>query len=212
MAGHPTPLAGLCELLPAIQTLGARWLFAGSLFGASETFASPRRTSARRSHFRRQLRPSKKNSETVSRGKKGYGSQFGILVDGKGRPLSVALGNGSQNERGLVAPALLNLPSRLRRRLHVVLADGGFYSQPLAQRLWQRFQIRWVTPDYRNAVKRHQDRRRQRRLCRRWRVERSIAWLKSYNRIAKRRERIAANYFGFLQLACVLRLLPAFSK
>lgn len=44
----------------------------------------------------------------------------------------------------------------------------------------------------------------------RWPVERTIAWLKSFRRIATRRDRKPANYLGFLQLAMIVILLRAF--
>lgn len=207
---YPAPFPGDEQLLPKIPTVELRRVLGNGVGGVAESAAQTRRFESWRSYFRRQFYPSKKNSELVSRGKKGYGSQWVLIVDAKGLPLSIALGDGSQNEKRLVSPAFDRVPRPLRKHLNVALADGGFYSRPLSDKLRATFGIHCVTPEYSNAVKRFQDRRRQRRLTRRWAIERTIAWLKTHPRIAKRRERLAANYLGFLQLACLLVLLRGF--
>ena len=94
--------------------------------------------------------------------------------------------------------------------MRVVLADGGFYSKPLTEHLRGKYKIELVAPPYKNVKKRFQDGRRLRRLKRRWPVERTIAWLKTHSRLAKRRDRLQASYAGFLQLACCLILMGRF--
>ena len=44
----------------------------------------------------------------------------------------------------------------------------------------------------------------------RWPVERTFAWLRAFRRIATRRDRKAATYLGFLQLAMIIILARAF--
>jgi transposase len=44
----------------------------------------------------------------------------------------------------------------------------------------------------------------------RWPVERTLAWLKAFRRIATRRDRKASNYLAFLQLGMIMILLRAF--
>jgi transposase len=44
----------------------------------------------------------------------------------------------------------------------------------------------------------------------RWAVERTNAWLKSYRRIATRRDRKAANYLAFLELGMIVILVRSF--
>jgi transposase len=46
-----------------------------------------------------------------------------------------------------------------------------------------------------------------RRYRRRWKVERLFAWLQQCRRLVTRYERRAANFFGFVQLACIMILL-----
>ena len=52
-----------------------------------------------------------------------------------------------------------------------------------------------------------QDRRPLRRYKRRWKVERLFAWLQNSRRLVTRYERRAANFTGFLHLACAMILL-----
>jgi transposase len=52
-----------------------------------------------------------------------------------------------------------------------------------------------------------QDGRALRRYRRRWKVERLFAWLFNFRRLVTRYERHAANFEGFLHLACTLILL-----
>ncbi len=46
------------------------------------------------------------------------------------------------------------------------------------------------------------DGRRERRLKRRWKVERTYAWLHSYRRVVTRYEKSLRRYEGFVSLAC----------
>lgn len=152
----------------------------------------------------------KKNGQGVFNGRKGYGCQWGLLVDPSGKPLGAVVGNGSQNERTLVSPCLELIPKRLRNKIEVILADGGFYSKPLTTHLRNEYKIELVAPPYKNVKKRFQDGRRLRRLKRRWPVERTIAWLKTHSRLAKRRDLLQTSYLGFLHLACCLILMGRF--
>src|SRR5690348_1603949 len=49
-----------------------------------------------------------------------------------------------------------------------------------------------------------QDGRPLRRFKRRWKVERLFAWLYNSRRLVVRYEYHAQNYFGFIQLACIM--------
>jgi transposase len=55
-----------------------------------------------------------------------------------------------------------------------------------------------------------QDGRKLRRYRRRWRVERLIAWLQNFRRVATRFEYLAENYLGFVHLGCIVILLRCF--
>lgn len=62
-----------------------------------------------------------------------------------------------------------------------------------------------------NRKHKTQDGRPLRRYKRRWKVERTIAWLQSFRRVRTRDERKAQNFLGFVHLACILILLRRIS-
>ena len=57
-----------------------------------------------------------------------------------------------------------------------------------------------------------QDGRPLRRYRRRWKVERTIAWLQSFRRVRTRDEVKAQNFLGMVQLACIIILLRLISE
>lgn len=83
-----------------------------------------------------------------------------------------------------------------------VLADRAYDSDPLRERL-DLDGFRLLARHRKNRTKPPvNDGRRLRRLRRRWVVERSFAWLKSFRRVSTRYERVCHLYDGFVALAC----------
>jgi hypothetical protein len=68
-------------------------------------------------------------------------------------------------------------------------------------------QIEMIAPSRKNRKRKTQDGRPLRRAKRRWKAERTFAWLQTYRRLVVRYERHSVNVLGFVQLACVLILL-----
>lgn len=66
--------------------------------------------------------------------------------------------------------------------------------------------VQMIAPDRRHRKRRTQDGRRVRRFKRRWKVERTSAWLPSFRRVRVRDEREAEHFLAFVQLACILIL------
>ncbi len=95
------------------------------------------------------------------------------------------------------------LPPRL-------IGDRAWDSTKWQTALWQERGIELIAPRKRTTKHRKQDGRSLRRCKRRWKVERLFAWLKRFRRIDTRYERKAANYLGFLHLACAVILLRHF--
>ncbi|WP_019011138.1 IS5 family transposase, partial [Deinococcus aquatilis] len=71
--------------------------------------------------------------------------------------------------------------------------------------------IEMIAPNRKNRKHKTQDGRPLRRYRRRWKVERTIAWLQSFRRVRTRDEHKAQNFLGFVQLACILILLRRIS-
>ena len=83
-----------------------------------------------------------------------------------------------------------------------MIADKGYDSDRLRQRLHQRG-IDLIVP-YRsnNQERRYEDRRKLRRYKRRWIVERTNAWLGQFRRLLVRHEPLLSTYYAFFYLAC----------
>lgn len=90
------------------------------------------------------------------------------------------------------------------RKPRRLICDRAYDSDPLRARLAARG-IEQVTPHRRNRTKpRRQDGRKLRRYKRRWKIERTIAWLGAFRRLLVRWERSDKLFLTFVHLACVL--------
>jgi transposase len=135
----------------------------------------------------------------------------------------VLLSAGNENEQRYLLP-LLDTLLEAGIRPRELWADRGYASRAHELALSQR-QIRSCIsqprprgqpipaeqPSY--EVWRGKQRRRKTRdpqARHRWPVERTLAWLKAFRRIATRRDRKASNYLAFLQLGMIVILLRAF--
>jgi transposase len=130
-----------------------------------------------------------------------------VLADGEGVPLGVRLESASPAEVTLAEKTLaeVRVPRPRggpRQKPERVIADRGFDSDPLRERLHQRG-IELIAP-YRsnNKERRHEDKRKLRRYKRRWIVERTHAWLGQFRRLLVRHEHLLSTYYAFFYLAC----------
>jgi transposase len=85
-----------------------------------------------------------------------------------------------------------------------VIADRGYDSAPLRSRLKRRG-TELIAP-YRsnNRHRRFEDKRKLRRYRKRWKIERTNAWLQNFRRIQVRYDRILTVFQGFFHCACLL--------
>ena len=133
-----------------------------------------------------------------------------LLVDGQGTPLSAEVHSASPSEVKLIESLLDHsvIPYRDPERL---LYDKIADSDALRYRLFWYRGIELVTPHIKNRKKKPtQDGRALRRYRKRWKVERTISWLKSFRRLVVRYEYYAHLYHGFVQLACLFTILKRF--
>lgn len=144
---------------------------------------------------------------------RGKGTKCVLVVDGKGLPLGVQLASAKPSEHKLAESTLAQVrvprPGRGRPRMKPlrVVADRGYDSDPMRQRLKKRG-IDLIVPYRRNSVlRRYDDGRKLRRYRRRWKVERAIAWLQNFRRVQVRYDRIFTVYQGFVHLACLMIVL-----
>lgn len=133
-----------------------------------------------------------------------------LLVDGNGVPLAVGLFSANDAEVLLIEPLLdaIVLDHRKPERL---IDDKAADSDPLRERLWEERVIELVCSHRRGRKKPPtQDGRKLRRAKRRWRVERTIAWLQTCRRLVTRYDYHPHLFHGFLQLACLFTILKTF--
>ena len=156
-----------------------------------------------------QLRRSQKGGDAVGKTKRGKGTKWMVLVDGQGLPLGVRLESASPAEVTLAEATLkeVRVPrpkGRPRQKPKRIIADAGYDSDPLRERLKKRA-IELIAP-YRknNKRKRYYDGRKMRRYKRRWIVERTNAWLGQFRRLLVRHEHLLSTYYAFFYLACFI--------
>ena len=156
---------------------------------------------------RRELCPREKGGSAVGKTKRGKGTKWMVLVDGEGLPLGVRLESASPSEVKLAEATLAEVrvpqaKGRPRQKPERVIADRGYDSDPLRQRLRRRG-IELIVP-YRenNHQRRYEDGRKLRRYKRRWIVERTNAWLGQFRRLLVRHEHLLCTYRAFFYLAC----------
>lgn len=136
-----------------------------------------------------------------------------MKVEGSGLPVGVATDGASVPETVLAGVALGGIPAAILPPPGVpVVADRAYDSDPLREQLADDGYT-LVAPHRRNLVKPPTaDGRRLRRYKRRWKVERSFAWLHSYRRAMTRYERRVDLYDGFVHMACAFMCLNRLVK
>ena len=132
-----------------------------------------------------------------------------VLADGQGLQLGVRLESAYPAEVKLAEATLAEVrvprpKGRPRQKPKRIIADRGYDSDPLRERLGRRG-IELIVP-YRksNKRRRYEDGRKLRRYKRRWIVERTNAWLGQFRRLLVRHEHMLATYRAFFYIACFL--------
>lgn len=133
-----------------------------------------------------------------------------VVVDGQGVPLGNLLDAASPAEVTLVEATLETIAvprqgrGRPRQRPVRLIYDKACDSDPLRQRLAKRG-IDLICPHRKNRTKPPlQDGRKLRRYKRRWKVERTFAWLGNFRRLVVRWEHHITMYSAFFHVACLL--------
>jgi transposase len=134
-----------------------------------------------------------------------------VVVDGEGVPLACHLASASPAEVKLLEPTLDNIDVRPATEADPepqperLVCDKGYDSDPLRERLEAERGIELVCP-HRAGRKRPatQDGRKLRRYQRRWKVERTFAWLGNFRRLVVRYERSLTMYRAFFHVACLV--------
>src|SRR6202171_1193488 len=214
------PLAGLAggisasfDLL-AVAGLGGAGHLAESLARVSERMERTPAVEVERIVPGRELCSREKRGCGVGKTKRGKGTKWMVVVDGRGLPLGEYLPSASPAEVRLAETTLAAIrvgrrhhPGRPRQKPVRVITDKAYDSDPLRKRLRQRG-IELICPHKRNRVRpATQDGRALRRYKRRWIVERTNAWLGNFRRLVVRYDRSLTIYRAFFHIACFMIVL-----
>jgi hypothetical protein len=120
----------------------------------------------------------------------------------RGLPLSLIVNSARPGEILLAEKTIRAIP--LHKAPQRLIGDKAYYSKPHRELFRRCFGLELIASPKKHYKNSPQDRRLLRRMSRRWKVERLVAWLKTNWRLRYRRERYQENYQGFLTLACVL--------
>ena len=137
--------------------------------------------------------------------KRGKGTKLMAMADRHGLPIAVFQESATPHEVTMVRPTL---EARFTSDKPVkLIGDKAYDSDPLDEDLRGQG-IEMIAPNRGNRIKGgKQDGRPLRRYKRRWKIERLFSWFGNFRHLVNRWEYHAANFFGFVQLACVLILM-----
>jgi len=154
-----------------------------------------------------QLRPGQKGGDAVGYGRKGKGRQRHLIAAGTGRPLAFPLTGAQVHEKRVALQTVDRVrvkrkQGRPKQRPKQLAADVGYDSRPL------RRERRGITPSSPERKRKQRRRRRPGRPAKvhplsrqRGKVERVLAWLNNWRRLATRYERRVSIYRAFLTIA-----------
>ena len=132
-----------------------------------------------------------------------------VVTDAGGLPLGMTVAAANVCEQQLLVPALIDVPVAIPPGTPVI-ADKGHDSDPLRDDL-EADGLVPIIPHRKNRVRASRnDGRRLRRYCRRWKIERTNAWLHCYRALAVRWSHYLFIYIGLVYLAFIHMALQRF--
>jgi transposase len=214
LAGSAGEIPASFDLLAATARLGGAGRLVEHLARVSERVEPAPAIEMERIVSGRQFCSGEKRGCGVGKTKRGKGTKWMVVVDGRGLPLGNYLHSASPAEVRLAETTLATI--RVGRRHHAgrprqkplrVIADKAYDSDPLRKRLRCRG-IALICPHKSNRVRpATQDGRALRRYQRRWIVERTNAWLGNFRRLVVRYDRSLTIYGAFFHIACFMIVL-----
>jgi len=129
-----------------------------------------------------------------------------VVVDGQGLPVGKQLVSASPHESRFIETTIQDsfAPTKVTRVIYDKAADGNALRARMAA-----LGIDLIAPELRSRKTHVQDKRKLRRYRRRWKMERTFAWLGNYRRLIVRYENKLHVYSAFFHLACIMIVLRA---
>jgi transposase len=196
--------------------MGRGWHVARDVAGLPRRARRARSAAVGEHVHRRLIRVGKKGGADIGRTPRGKGSKWMVVVDGQGIPLGIHVASARPAEVTLVDATLntIRVPrpqgGRPRQTPDRLIADRGYDSDPLRERLHRRGILAIIPYRNWNLRRRYDDGRHLRRYRHRWIIERTFAWLSSFRRLLVRHERFTSMYCSFLYFAAALIALRRF--
>jgi len=214
LAGPAREIPPSFDLLAAAARLGGAGRLAKNLAHFFKRVERAPAIAVERVLSGRQFCSGKKRGAGVGKTKRGKGTKWMVVVDGRGVPLGNYLHSASPAEVRLAETTLAAIrvgrahhAGRPRQKPLRVIADKAYDSDPLRNRLRLRG-IELICPHKKNRVRAAtQDGRALRRYQRRWIVERTNAWLGNFRRLVVRYDRSLKIYGAFFHIACFMIVL-----
>jgi transposase len=160
----------------------------------------------------RVFRTREKGGDGVGKTKRGKGSKWMVVVDGKGIPMGVRIVSATPAEVTLAEETMstIRVPrkgrGRPKQKPKRVIADKAYDSYELRERLFDRG-IELIVPARKGRMHKFYDGRKLRRYERRWIVERTFSWFNAFRHLIVRHDRYLIMYTAFFHLACVILAL-----
>ena len=210
MAGPARGISGRIDLLAPVAELGRAGCMAEGMAktvvdaGPAPVAGLGRGLPGRYLHHRQ------KRGSAVGKTCRGKGTKCMVVVDGNGIPIGAQLASAQLAECRLaestIAQVKVPRKGRGRPRSHPnrVIADRGYDSDAL--RMWFHKRHTELIVPYRKNVRnrRFEDKRKLRRYRKRWKIERTNAWLQNFRRIQVRFDRILTLFQGLFHCACLI--------
>src|SRR3984893_7681563 len=214
LAGFARRVSFTGDVLAAASRLGRAGSLAHHLARIPGGTEPTRATRLERVVSGRQFRSGEKRGSKVGKTKRGKGTKWMVVIDGQGIHLGKQLYSATPNEVRLAEETLAAIHvtrrdrgGRPRQKPLRGIADRAYGSDPQRERLATRG-IELVAPHRWNRSKpRTQDGRALRRYRRRWKVERTFAWLGNFRRLVVRYDRSDVIYEAFFHIACFMIVL-----
>ena len=213
LAGPARGVSKPLDVLASTQTLVRRRDVAAHLASLPGAAGCPRPIAMGRGVHRRDVLSGKKGGSDIGKTKRGKGTKCMVVGDGKGIPLGISLSSASPAEIRLAPEALKTVAvpraagGRPRQRMERLIADRAYDGDGFRRHLAKRG-IELICPHRKNRSRpATQDGRALRRYRRRWKIERTIAWIGHFRHLVVRYERLTSIFLAFLYFACALIVL-----
>lgn len=132
-------------------------------------------------------------------------TKLSIIVDDNGCPIGIDIAASNKHDISLLQSTLDSINFTIDSTSNLI-ADKAYISRAINENLMRKFGVKLITPP-RNYVRRTANQNPinntydENKLKKRFVVERSFAWLKSYKRIKSRYDKKISPFKGFIYLA-----------